>query len=46
LQQTGAPEGRIATNAYADRLATMKPADPLAGHYYEKKITEARGSTE
>jgi hypothetical protein len=43
LRRIQAPEGGAAVLAYADRLQARRPADPLAGRYYDEKIAEARG---
>ena len=46
LKNIGAPEGRAAMLAYADRLEARLPDDPLARAYFEAKIREARAAAE
>jgi hypothetical protein len=44
LRQIRTPEGDAAVLAYASRLEARRPADPLAGKYFDEKIAEARGA--
>jgi hypothetical protein len=42
LAKIATPEARAAAGAYAERLETSMPEEPMARKYYEQKIAEAR----